>query len=116
MESWSASQYENMQSAKSQGLPTILQGLLSIYSVTQKRRKYAYLLDKLVDIGWLQKTKSKVYEIAERLPTQIALIYLQPQHKMIEDTCVITFDDVSKVLEDTEGAGAFRQLLQNITQ
>ena len=68
-------QDDYLQLAKDVNIPQLLRGLLDIYGKSQSKTKYNYLLDDLVECGFLDKA----YSILE-FNYDISIIYLQPNN------------------------------------
>lgn len=87
---------ENAQKIKLNG---ILEGFKRIYYATNKKGKvkYNHLLDKIVDVKWINMN-SKSFDILD-INIEPVIIYIQPTSKKIDDT-IITFDKIIEKLKD----------------
>jgi hypothetical protein len=90
-------QDDYLDRAVKMNIKALIDGVILIYSATNKKNKYNYLIDELVGIGWVEKdgktfiNTSKDYNIRK--------VYIQPDG-VGED--IINFDDIINALEDID--------------
>ena len=86
-----------LERAKQVGLAELLDGVRKIYKATNSKKKYAYLLGLLQDLGFITLDKNGTFEIT-RADYVIQIVYIQPNNHDRQDN-VITFQEVSEIIE-----------------
>lgn len=88
-----------LESAAKIKIKGLIEGLLKIYQATNQKTKYMNLLNKVEEIGWIKKENRSYMNIAGDIEPTI--LYIQP-HNSEGLKSVISFDDVIKVLSDSD--------------
>ncbi|MGL1900614.1 MAG: hypothetical protein OCC49_00670 [Fibrobacterales bacterium] len=84
----------HLKLAKEAGLKTLLEGVRLIYSATHYREKYKMLLDELCSIGCMDVTEAGHYR-TKLCKKECEVLYIQPSFDGVEDTSIITFDEIA---------------------
>ncbi|MFC1936766.1 hypothetical protein ACFLYP_03775 [Chloroflexota bacterium] len=79
------------------GLANLLNGLQSIYKATKSKRKYKFLLDKLMELDLLTIADDGKFKPIQE-DCSITVVYLQPNN-FDEERNVISFDEVAEIIE-----------------
>nr|WP_319270747.1 hypothetical protein [uncultured Draconibacterium sp.] len=76
----------------------IIDGLIKIYSATAQKTKYNHLLDKIEEIGWIERRNKLIINLNVDIEPRV--IYIQPLNEKKEPS-VISFDDIIRNLSDS---------------
>ena len=114
-------QDDYLAAAKEVKIPKLIDGLIAISQVSTSKIKYARLMKKVSDMGWLKiKKKEESWENLSK-DKEIEIIYIQPSPKKpkeVKDKCdevkCIYFKTIAKLLEkkDSELAKRFAESLE----
>jgi len=100
-----------LESSKTINIKGLVDGVLLINKATSSKRKYAYLLDLLSKIGWVDN--SILQNISQDYAIEI--VYIQPTNLKIEkeekNNVIITFDDIQRSLSGLDDGLTQRFLL-----
>ena len=77
----------------------LIEGVIQIYAATSSKIKYANLIKKFENLGWLDKDSTAICNV--RKDYEIRVVYIQPENPE-KDANIISFDDVSDLLSDLE--------------
>jgi hypothetical protein len=96
-------QIQNMIDAKKQKVHGLLEGIITVYNESAKTysryaKKHRYLIDKLIEMGWITQDH-KAFKAIEK-DFDIKIVFVQPKKQTIEDYDVICFENVAEYLKD----------------
>lgn len=87
-----------LESASKIKVKGLVSGLLQIYKATNQKVKYNNLLDKIEEIGWIERDYNSIKNL--EIEIEPSIIYIQPL-KMENGESIISFDDIIKALSDS---------------
>lgn len=96
MASWRTAQDDYLHKAKEINIPKIVDGLIEIYKATRQKKKYRYLFEELIHLGWA-KEEGKTY-INTSSVYDIEVIYIQPKKTHLRNQNIITFQNIIDIL------------------
>ena len=90
-----------LNKAKELNIPGLIKGIIRIYHATDQKykKKYDYLINKLSQIGWINRENIELKNTAKDY--DITVVYIQPRNEQnLADT--ISFDDICSFLTDQD--------------
>lgn len=87
-----------LESAANIKVKGIIDGLIKIYCATAQKTKYNHLLDKIEEIGWIERRNKSIINLNVDIEPRV--IYIQPLNEKKEPS-VISFDDIIQSLSDS---------------
>jgi hypothetical protein len=90
-----------LKKAKEINIPGLINGIIKIYFATDQKykKKYDYLLNKLSQIGWINRENLEVKSTAKNY--DITVVYIQPRNEQnLANT--ISFDNICSFLPEQD--------------
>lgn len=86
-----------LKASEKVGLKVLMDGVIKIYNATTYKKKYLYLIEKLISKSLLSVVDNKITETVKN--ELIEIVYIQPQSKNENE---IGFDEISELMKKSD--------------